>query len=436
MNISFICPSRNNLKYLQWSLGSIIKNKGDHEVEFCVWDDFSDDGTAEWLGSFEQDCLMLFGVHLKWGRNDGPERIGLTKLYNDIVRRLATNDLCIIWHADMYLCPGALDAIEDLMYENERVDTGYDEYLTNKKPIKNRIVSLTRIEPPLHPGGKEKITRDFGIEPENFNEQGLLNEISQFPLYLKKVEKNILTKGVFAPWVFWKDEFLEIGGHDLLFSPQTKEDSDIWNRFKLYGNEFIQTWQGFVYHLTCRGSRFNPTLTIPGINSYEWENQNAKSMRNFIRKWGSLPLHDEFLNPIVVPKYNIGFIVKNSYDDTNNTISKGLLYLLEIWCDAIIIDLNNENLERYIDNEQGNTKFDLRNRVYSFDNIDKVLSFHVVVEIDGNRFGETDFKLIQNLSRIIEATKEEGEYELGTFKVTINNLRSYEQNLIYNENSN
>ena len=112
MKISFICPSRNNLKYLMWSIDSVIKNKGKHEVEFCVWDDFSDDGTAEWLEEFSAEYTMLYGVHIKWRRNDGPTRLGHTILYDSIVKELATNNLCMIWHTDMYLCPGALDAID------------------------------------------------------------------------------------------------------------------------------------------------------------------------------------------------------------------------------------------------------------------------------------------------------------------------------------
>ena len=48
MKISLIQPSRNNLKYLKWSYDSIRKNQGDHEVQICVADDASTDGTWEW----------------------------------------------------------------------------------------------------------------------------------------------------------------------------------------------------------------------------------------------------------------------------------------------------------------------------------------------------------------------------------------------------
>ena len=39
-DISFIQPSRNNLKYLKWSYDSIRKNGGS-EPTICVADDFS-----------------------------------------------------------------------------------------------------------------------------------------------------------------------------------------------------------------------------------------------------------------------------------------------------------------------------------------------------------------------------------------------------------
>ena len=46
--ISFIQPSRNNLKYLKWSYDSIRKNLG-YRHEICWADDFSNDGSWEWM---------------------------------------------------------------------------------------------------------------------------------------------------------------------------------------------------------------------------------------------------------------------------------------------------------------------------------------------------------------------------------------------------
>jgi hypothetical protein len=63
--------------------------------------------------------------------------------------------------------------------------------------------------------GPEKVLRDFGVEPEEFDEVGLLNEVQE----LKVLHRNDpgTTEGIFAPWAFWKKDFQEIGGHDKLY---------------------------------------------------------------------------------------------------------------------------------------------------------------------------------------------------------------------------
>ena len=63
MKISLIQPGRNNLKYLKWSYNSIRKNQGNHEVQICVEDDASTDGTWEWsLEMMDKDpSFNLFG---------------------------------------------------------------------------------------------------------------------------------------------------------------------------------------------------------------------------------------------------------------------------------------------------------------------------------------------------------------------------------------
>jgi GT2 family glycosyltransferase len=112
-----------------------------------------------------------------------------------------------------------------------------------------------------------------------------------------------LTNGIFAPWCMYKKDFLDIGGHDELFAPQSREDSDLFNRFKLAGYRFIQTWGGLVYHFTSRGSRFNKHAGGDIMkDSPEWQKTNSKNERNFARKWGSLPLNTMFMEPIIWKK--------------------------------------------------------------------------------------------------------------------------------------
>jgi len=408
MKISLIIPSRNNLKYLKWSYDSIRKNQGNHEVEICVADDFSEDGTEEWCKQISTKDLQF-----KWIRNEGPKRQGLVILNDRLINEVATSELCMIYHADMYLCPGALDEIEKHMMPYE---PGYpvSGLPVERIKIPKTIVSLTRIEPPLHPDGPEKVLLDCGIEPEEFDEEGLLTQLDR----LKTKDKT--TEGVFAPWAFWKKDFQEIGGHDKLFAPQSKEDSDIFNRFHLNGIKFVQTWEGFVYHMTSRGSRFNPySGGAPGQNSPEWIGTTTRNTKEFIRKWGHAIKHDQYLKPIVPPKYDIGFVIKNC----NNQ----LLEALEPWCNRVYSDQSDQELYEYGTVEWLKTSFNIHNRVVPI-NIEP--SNDILVEIDGHRFGNEEYRHIQNLAEIIQDSGEIGEFELGNLQITINDLTTYENDLI------
>lgn len=391
MRISLIQPSRNNLKYLKWSYESIRKNEGEHEIEICIADDASTDGTWAWCVETEKK-----DPNFKWIRNEGPERLGHTILYDRLINNVATADIAMIYHADMYLCPGAISAIE------KHIKPGV-------------IVSLTRIEPPLHPPGPEKILANFGTEPEEFDEEAFLN-------WYGKLEVQQATEGVFAPWAFYRKDFQEIGGHDPLYAPQSKEDSDIFNRFYLNGVKFIQTWEGHVYHMTCRGSRFNPTLTTPGKNSNEWEAQNQRSTRNFIRKWGHFVKHDSMMKPIVPPKYDIGIKVVNC--------NSQLLEILEPWCSTILIDDEMQVLTtHYLDKEQHNTKIDLSKRIKTipFDTLEN----DIIIEVDGKTFTQEDFQILQQLNEIIKDSGEIGKFILGNLIITIQNMNEYQTSLIH-----
>lgn len=412
MKISFIMPGRNNLKYARWSYDSIQKNKGYHQVEICFADDNSNDGTWEWCQE-----MIVKDPNFKAIRNDSGQRVGHTILYDRLIKEVATSEVAIIWHCDMYLCPGALDEVEGYLYtavHTDHVIGGFD-YIPKYKTI----VSLTRIEPPLHPDGPEKQIANWGSEPEEFNEAAFL----QWFLYPEadgfRPKRNEPTNGIFAPWAFFVKDFKEIGGHDPLYRPQSKEDSDIFNRFKLNGVTFIQTWKGFVYHMTCKGSRFNPTLTIAGINSKEWEEHNIKSTRNFIRKWGTVVQHNEYLNPTISPKFNVEFRI------TNSTLR--LIEILEPFCDSLRCDLDKDLLQQYLYNESKKTDFDLGLKISG-----NILP-DVTVYIDCSKFTEADYSYINNLGSIVFGSNIEDDhsYSIGTLNVFVHKKINRVNDLIH-----
>jgi glycosyltransferase involved in cell wall biosynthesis len=393
--ISFVIPSRNNKKYLKWCYESIRKNSSvEHEI--CIADDASTDGTLE-----QVLVWMKRDKNIKLHVNKGPERLGLTILYDLLVNDYSTHDIVMFFHSDMYLCPHADEMI--------------DKYLEPGK-----VVSLTRIEPPLHPEGPEKLVEDFGMEPGEFKEKKLLKYVEEFR---KGVNKRDITNGIFAPWAIYKKDFQEIGGHDVLFTPQSKEDSDIFNRMHLKGYEFIQTWRGFVYHMTSRGSRFNPMAGgAPGKDSPEWIHTTTKNMRNFIRKWGTMVQHDEMMKPIVSPKYDIGFVIENC-----NT---HMLKELEPWCSDIYGDWvghKGYGVNGYIKEEQKNTLIDLSKKIHS-DHIEP--KNDIVVRFDANKLNVNNFQVIVKLSDILQESGEVGEMELEIFKFKIKSMKTYEKDLI------
>ena len=400
--ISFIQPSRNNLKYLKWSYNSIRKNLG-YRHEICWADDFSNDGTWEWMNEVAKKDR-----NVKIHRNEGPTRLGHTILYDTLINEYATSDIVMIYHADMYACP--------------KLD---EEVLKHLEP--GKVVSATRIEPPLHPDGPEKVLQDFGIEPEEFDEQGLLNFINQT---WEGMPEDKTTEGIFAPWAIYKDDFTSIGGHDQLYAPQSKEDSDIFNRVQLAGYETIQTWEGYVYHMTCRGSRFkdgamrNPAgqVFMKGRESSEWLAQNLRSTRNFIRKWGHMVKHDDYLKPIVPPKYDIGFVAYNC--------NKQMLYELEPWCNVIYLHAGSDYMNEYREEEQPNTSFDLNERIKLYGN-NKISNIHdICVEFDASKLNNENFQVLVNLSEMLKDSGEIGEMEFDIFKFYIKSLKTYEKNLI------
>jgi hypothetical protein len=283
---------------------------------------------------------------------------------------------------------------------------------------RGKVVCATRIEPPIHPAGKEKIVMDFGMDHNDLK----LDEFEKFCNEKSNEFKDITTRGIFAPWVLYKEDHFAIGGHDQTFAPYGYEDSDIFNRWILAGYEMVQSRDAFVYHLTCRGHRWNKGV---GIVNDDYESTMNRCRRDFIRKWGDWIQNDEYQFPTINPKYDIGFIVKNCNDQ--------LLAALEPWCSNIYVDEGNipSMIDNYITLESPNTSFDLYERIRPFDN---EKNNEILVTINGNLFNQQDFQYIQQLSAILTDSGEPAFHgELGNITVEIfEQMNTYEKTLINN----
>ena len=379
-----IIPSYNTVEHLKNTYKSLKRYAP--LVSIIIIDDASEDGTAEWLDTITDNKLTLI---------ISKERRGHTYWYDEGMRRSKT-DIVSILHSDMIIGPNY-----------------FENMLKHLQP--GKVVCATRIEPPIHPAGKEKIVQDFGDESDNIKWE-------EFDNFVRKTiddQQDQTTRGIFAPWMLYKQDHFDIGGHDQRFTPFGYEDSDIFNRWILAGYEMVQSRDSLCYHLTCRGHRWNKGV---GIENPDYKQIMNRCQRDFIRKWGDWIHNDEYQYPIINPKYDIGFVVKNC--------SNQLLEALEPWCSRIYSDQSEQELYEYGTLEWLKTSFNIHNRVVP---ISIEPSNGILVKINGDKFTQQDFQTIQQLSAIIQDSGAIGEFELGNLKIQINDLTTYENQLIKNE---
>ncbi len=345
-DITFCIPSKDNLRYLKSSITSIQKNSIT-DPKILIFVDSSNDGTVEWLEENNIEYLL--------NKSNTPR--GIAYGYNRCIEAATTPIVCM-FHADMYM------------------GKGFDVSILNyiKRGV---VVSGTRIEPPLHPEGKEKIVKNFGMYPEDFKQR----EFDQFVEQSIQNYKGKTTNGIFAPWAIYKEDITSIGMHDEEFHSY-HEDSDIFNRFILSGYELTQSWEALVYHLTCRGGQFQDGIEKV-TEDKRFHNMKNKAASLYINKWGSWIQNDEYHHPIITPVY------KKSYKLINP--KPQLEQALEPWFN------------------QGED---------------------IKVEINGNTFTQQDFQIIQQLNAIVKDNGEVGEFELGNLKIKINSITEYQNELI------
>jgi glycosyltransferase involved in cell wall biosynthesis len=385
--ISFIIPSYNNLRHLKNVYASIKRNEP--LAEIILIDDASTDGTSEWIREIQKSDGQVITF-----RTD--VRVGHTILYDTGIE-LATNEIVGILHADMLIGPN---------------------YVKNilKHLSKGKVVCGTRVEPPLHPAGKEKIIKDFGMDFDTLNIEGF----ETFCVEQQIVCEDLTTKGMFAPWVLYKEDFQKIGGHDPLFAPFPYEDSDIFQRWILAGYKLIQSRDAFVYHLTCRGHRWTEEV---GKDDDYFKIQTHRAGRNWFRKWGSWIRNDEYQHPIIPPRYNIGYAVKGANLEA--------VRLLEPLCDRLYIEDEMGVLASYYyDEEQKNTNFDLNKRLATLEYNRPEDYEDIVVEFNWKDLTNNSYQILQQLHHIIKDSGEVGKFNLDIFTITINSLEEYQNRLV------
>ncbi|MDV2448409.1 hypothetical protein CMU93_12950 [Elizabethkingia anophelis] len=347
-DISFLVGLKNNLTYTIFFYDNVRKVYPDIELVFVSYG--STDGTNEWLDQLEDENVQYFYSH---------ETKTLSDTYNKATLIATKKNVCFL-HNDMVL---GQKFVENLMQ-------GLEE---------NHITCYKVVEPPIFTEDNRdwKIVEDYGDGIDTFKEKAFV-EFEKKYISDCEISQSFTNHTSFFLCIE-RDSLLKIGGLDSLFNPMFYEDDDLILRLKLLGFKTKLIHNALVYHFVSKTSRFS-------LDYQEKTKEiEVKSCRNFYRKWG-------FSNSSKAnTRYDIGIVL--------NKGSKDSLNYLEPFASVIYIDFP---MDDYINEEQINTKYDLKTRIKS---ISEMKQHDVMVYIEGNKMNNKTKNNIANLSEIISDNK-------------------------------
>lgn len=375
--ITFCIPSKNNLRYLKTAVESIRKNSHYTTNEILVFVDKDEDGTSIWL---EENNIR----HIV---NTEKDCKGIGYAYDTMFKRSNT-DLVVAFHADMLL--------------GKNADLNMLKHHTEKS-----VVCSTRIEPPLHPPGPEKIVLDLGMWPEDIKWEEFDRQVE----IISSKNSGKTSGSSFAPWLIDRKDHL---GHDPIFL-SVFEDADLFRRFVLAGYKMIQSWDSLVYHLTCRGGQFLGAEKMEDFQKKDelWLKNNQLSMMEYIRKWGGYFKEYGPCEPRPNKKYDVGLLAVNCNQE---------VLQLEPFFSNLSLDCDAKN---YIIATQPQSKFDIRQKFVS------KLDNDIIINADLNKVSVSSvYDVIRNIEDILESAESNSQYEILGMTMTIKNKTEVKINLV------
>jgi GT2 family glycosyltransferase len=288
-----IASAKNEKEYTRLLLRSLQDNTDIAQHEILVFVDSDNQNTYEMLLDYKKQL-----PNLKVCRNPNDYPIGSQRNVS-VMFNAASNQIVCYLQSDMV------------------VGKDFDKHIVNNIN-ESTVLSCARIEPPLHPGSPEKIVKDFGIVPEEFN----YDKFNEFVDELQAENRPNMI-GHFAPFAIYKSTWYDkLGGFDTQFRC-SREDSDTIIRMELAGLNMIQCWNACVYHFTCVSSRGKDWFKTNPDAQYKNELQqqaDVQELKRFIRKWGFFGHHPK-------PVYDIVFDI-----EVDRFVDLNLLKYIEPYC--------------------------------------------------------------------------------------------------------
>ena len=389
----------NNLEYMKLLLHSLKVNLDNKNHQILVFVDADNENSLEYLQSIKSDFNDLSIIY-----NTLPIPVGYQR-NKTILTHYAKYDIVSYLQSDMVVGP--------------HYDT---EILRHVKP--GRILSSTRVEPPLHGPSPITVTHNFGLHPSEF-------DMDSWNTFSNSIKQEQLVQFFFAPFTYYKEDWMKLDGYDTIFR-RSREDSDLVQRCLHAGIELVQTFSANVYHFTCvtsRGSNwFDPTNKSAKERVLLQEVADNIEMRRFIRKWGGFNHGEHKLF-----KLNTDLVVRNCTD----------LYVIEqiepffsrVWFERE--EYRNILIERYnsyhsVANKLLNTTdevWETYRHLYRTENFEEVFKvgeptqFDVKITLDfeKSKSFDTFYSTLGNLTDLL-MNAEIGSYDLDGVNIIVNKV--------------
>ena len=390
---------KNTLEYVKLLLKSLKINLDNNEHEILIFIDTDNEHTLEYLRSIKDQF-----TDLKIIKNDLNVPVGYAR-NKTILTEYAKYDIISYLQSDMVIGP--------------HYDT---EILKHVK--KGRILSSTRIEPPLHGESPVTITKNFGLHPDEFDFDGW-NSFSD------SVKREELVDYFFAPITYYKEDWMKLGGYDTVFR-KSREDSDLVQRCLHANIELVQTFSANVYHFTCVSSRgkdwFNKQNAEAQLKVQLQQYADRIELNRFIRKWGNFNHGDKKLF-----KLDIDLVINNYNLETVMQLEP---FFARVWLEnkqhklSLLSAYENlhsiaNKLWAFSEDEWNSYK-----HLYKLENFDYILNvgqpdeYSIKVIIDASKLSNQN-QFISNLQSLYDMLidSDVGEYELDGVMISIKNIK-------------
>jgi glycosyltransferase involved in cell wall biosynthesis len=228
MKISIIIPTFNNLKYLSFTIDSIVKNSHyNHEIILHIND--GSDGT------------LNYAKNKNFTYSYSKNNIGLCKSMN-LAAKLTSTNYYLYSHDDMFFCKNW-----DLYLENE-----INKFNDNLYYLTGTNISIN----------KGLINFNCGSTPENFNEK-------RFDDFCKNDLSNDLQGSHWAPHLIHRDLWEQIDGFSDEFNPGDGSDPDLCMKLWIKNVRVFKTISKFkVYHFSSVTTRKSNVILNNGTKTF------------------------------------------------------------------------------------------------------------------------------------------------------------------------